>query len=80
MIGVLGSSGHVGSLLADMLKAKGYELRLGSRSAGFIVNMTDPSSLSRFLDGCDAVVNCAGPAYLLSEPAARTAKIGRAHV
>lgn len=23
MIGVLGSSGHVGSLLADMLKAKG---------------------------------------------------------
>ena len=44
MIGVLGSSGHVGSLLADMLKAKGYELRLGSRSAGFIVNMTDPSS------------------------------------
>ena len=73
MIGVLGSSGHVGSLLADMLKAKGYELRLGSRSAGFIVNMTDPSSLSRFLDGCDAVVNCAGPAYLLSEPAARTA-------
>lgn len=61
MIGVLGSSGHVGSLLADMLKAKGYELRLGSRSAGFIVNMTDPSSLSRFLDGCDAVVNWRWP-------------------
>lgn len=48
MIGVLGSSGHVGSLLADMLKAKGYELRLGSRSAGFIVNMTDPSSCQDF--------------------------------
>lgn len=73
MIGVLGSNGHVGSLLANMLKTRGYELRLGSRSTGFIVDVSNHESLTKFLNGCSVVINCAGPAYLLSEPVARAA-------
>jgi uncharacterized protein YbjT (DUF2867 family) len=52
-IAVTGATGHVGSVIADRLKAKGHSVRSVSRRSG--VAMDDTAALTRAFSGADAV-------------------------
>ncbi|OKI02565.1 hypothetical protein A6A06_16250 [Streptomyces sp. CB02923] len=89
LVGVLGGYGAVGAAAVRCLAAEGgYRLRIGGRRAAagrefaaalpvaaeaMAVDATDDGSLARFSHGCDLVLNCAGPAYLLLDRARRAA-------
>lgn len=89
LVGVLGGYGAVGAHAARRLLAEdGLQLRIGGRdatAAGRLaaalggraepaaVDATQPDSLKSFCDGCDVVLACAGPAYLLSAGSRRAA-------
>ncbi|MET9620708.1 saccharopine dehydrogenase NADP-binding domain-containing protein [Streptomyces sp. NPDC006464] len=89
VIGVLGGYGAVGVAAARVLTAGGgLRLRIGGRDAeaaarcaaalggaaeGAAADALDDDSLGRFVHGCDVVLNCAGPAYLLGDRPRRAA-------
>src|SRR5688572_22951530 len=59
-IAVTGGSGFVGRHLVARLEAAGHEVVPLSRRTGLDLANTDPAALRRALDGCDAIVHCAG--------------------
>lgn len=88
MICVLGASGAVGAAAAAALTGAGAgPLRLVGRDeerlaavAGAVgaaeirpADVLDPKALAAALNGCDLLVNCAGPARTLSRPVAAAA-------
>jgi short subunit dehydrogenase-like uncharacterized protein len=71
-VALLGASGYTGRLVAAELARRGIDHRLGGRSAErlahvpsaavrHVVDIGDPSSLDRFLDGADVLITCVGP-------------------
>lgn len=91
MIGVVGGYGAVGSAAATHLATVG-PVRIGGRdplrtkeTADRIgvqpqpVDVTDPASVTEFADGCEVVVNCAGPAHAIGATVARAAAVTGAH-
>jgi short subunit dehydrogenase-like uncharacterized protein len=71
-IAVYGASGFTGRLIAGELVAAGHDVVLGGRDAGRLSTVAagaevraaaldDAAGLARLLDGCAAVVACAGP-------------------
>ncbi|MGW7469823.1 saccharopine dehydrogenase NADP-binding domain-containing protein [Streptomyces xantholiticus] len=97
VIGVLGGYGAVGAAAARCLADWGaFLLRIGGRDAEaaarcasslggraepMAVDVMDDDSLDRFGRGCDVVLNCAGPAYILAErPRRAAAAPGAAYV
>jgi short subunit dehydrogenase-like uncharacterized protein len=71
-VALLGATGYTGRLVAAELARRGLEHRLGGRSADrlaavpsagerHVVDITDPASLERFLDGADVLITCVGP-------------------
>lgn len=94
VVGIIGATGAVGrEAVAELRRSGGTRLRLGARNAGALrelgardkeleavpVDVTDPASLRGFTDGCDIVLNCAGPTYVLKDSAAQAALAARAH-
>ncbi|MGP3936426.1 saccharopine dehydrogenase NADP-binding domain-containing protein [Nonomuraea sp. KM88] len=89
MIGVLGGYGAVGAAATLLLAGRAARVRVGGRDgaaarrfvAGALggegeawqVDAFDPDALARFCRGCQVVVNCAGPSYLLRDRVARAA-------
>jgi short subunit dehydrogenase-like uncharacterized protein len=69
-IAVYGASGYTGRLVAAALNGAGHEVVLAGRDAArlralgpqvAVAPLGDAAALARALDGCAAVVNCAGP-------------------
>ena len=71
-VALLGASGYTGRLVAAELARREIDHRLGGRSADrlaqvpstgvrHVVDITDPDSLDRFLDGVDVLITCVGP-------------------
>lgn len=71
-VALLGASGYTGRLVAAELARRDIDHRLGGRSAErlaqvpshgvrHVVDITDPGSLDRFLDGADVLISCVGP-------------------
>ena len=69
-IAVYGASGYVGRLVAAALATGGHDVVLAGRDGArlralgspvVVAPLDDAPALARALDGCDAVVNCAGP-------------------
>jgi NADH dehydrogenase len=58
-IAITGGTGFVGGRLAERLRAGGHDVILVSRRTGLSLT-GDPDSLTAALEGCDAVVHCAG--------------------
>ncbi|WP_079314760.1 saccharopine dehydrogenase NADP-binding domain-containing protein [Microbispora sp. GKU 823] len=95
VIGVLGASGAVGRAAVRELRDLGHTaLRLGGRRVdalrevndhdgppGDIVrtDLEDPRSLAAFAEGCDVLLNCAGPTYRLRATVASAALAAGAH-
>ncbi|NEE02712.1 saccharopine dehydrogenase NADP-binding domain-containing protein [Phytoactinopolyspora halotolerans] len=88
MIAVAGASGSVGRWAVGELTRMGIgPVRLGGRRVDalrqiadetpeaqpFPFDLDDPESVARFCDGCTAVLNCAGPSYLILDTLARAA-------
>lgn len=80
VIGILGCSGAVGREACGILLEK-YFVKGGQRSRcetvrndNFLgwhtVDVFDPDALDEFCDGCDVVLNCAGPSYRVKALAA----------
>jgi Saccharopine dehydrogenase NADP binding domain len=90
-VGVVGAYGSIGrQVAADLADAPGLSLRLGGRDPARlaevarlgetqVVDATDDASLRRFCDGCDIVVNAAGPASTVRDRVALAALDARAH-
>lgn len=85
-IGVVGASGAVGHAALKYLQAQErFQLRGGYRSRApqdsgasealswQAVDVEDPTSLTRFCEGCDIVLNTAGPSSRLGDRVARAA-------
>jgi len=94
VIGLLGATGAVGSVVARRLAAAGRgPLRLAARDvtrlqalAGEVpgadvlrCDLDDPGSLAAFCAGCRLVVQCAGPSYQVLGTVARAALAAGAH-
>jgi short subunit dehydrogenase-like uncharacterized protein len=71
-VALLGASGYTGRLVAAELARRGIDHRLGGRDAArlaqvpsagvrHVVDISDPGSLDRFLDGVDVLITCVGP-------------------
>lgn len=88
MIGIVGATGAVGQAAAKALHRWGVsELRLGGRRKDALdefaltlpgsqvvpVDLFDQAELTAFSQGCDVVLNCAGPAYEVGDRVARAA-------
>lgn len=94
-VGIVGGHGTVGRSVAQQLQVwGGFRLRVGGRSAShgraFVeelgghaewarVDADDPQSLASFCSGCEAIVNCAGPASIIGEKIGRAAFAAGAH-
>ncbi|HET6403541.1 MAG TPA: saccharopine dehydrogenase NADP-binding domain-containing protein [Candidatus Thermoplasmatota archaeon] len=59
-IAVLGASGHTGRRVVEALRARGAEPLPLARSAGG-PDASDRAAVERAIEGCDAMVNLAGP-------------------
>jgi len=92
-VGLLGANGMVGQQAAAWLQQQSISLRLGVRQperypldtlAGSAhlqaVDINDPRSLLRFCQGCQLVLNCAGPSAWLGLPVAEAAAMAKAHL
>ncbi|MGV9380272.1 saccharopine dehydrogenase NADP-binding domain-containing protein [Nonomuraea sp. NPDC003707] len=88
MIGVLGGYGAVGGAAARLLAGhpglrvggrdgaaarRFVDADLGGHGEAWQVDALDAAELARFCAGCQVVVNCAGPSYLLRDRVARAA-------
>lgn len=86
-IAIYGASGHTGQLVTAELVRQGAQVVLGGRDGDKLRRLAErygnppvrvaavdhPATLRRLLDGCDAVVNCAGPASVCGEAVVRAA-------
>ena len=59
-IAVTGGSGFVGRRLVERLESAGHRVLTVSRRMGVDLTAADVGGLADLLDGCDAVVHCAG--------------------
>jgi short subunit dehydrogenase-like uncharacterized protein len=81
-IALYGATGYTGRLVTDELVRRGVDFVLGGRNAEKLrrladergrgaairtASIDDPASLRALLDGCDVVINCAGPFSLAGE-------------
>lgn len=57
-IAITGGTGFVGGHLAERLRREGHEVVVIGRRTG--IDIADAPSLSTALEGCDAIVHCAG--------------------
>jgi len=88
VIALYGATGYTGGLVTDELVRVGADFVLGGRSAEKLGRLSaergagapvavaavdDPASLRTLLEGCDAVINCAGPFALMGEPVVEAA-------
>lgn len=83
MIGIIGGSGNVGRYAIRLLDEYTNEvIRAGCRKPESLyqdfpgievkkVDITEEGSISAFIEGCDLILNCAGPSSALSEKAVR---------
>lgn len=94
-IAVNGATGYTGKLVAAELARLGIKsvlvgrdeerLRQARREAGAtdadirLADIAAPAALAAAFDGCDAVVNCAGPFTALGEPVIRAALAAGCH-
>ncbi|MBB5158991.1 saccharopine dehydrogenase NADP-binding domain-containing protein [Saccharopolyspora phatthalungensis] len=79
MIALLGASGAVGGHVLAGLRARGLDVRTGSRQSG--VDIRDDRSLAAFIDGARLVINCAGPSHDTAARVARAAvRVGADYV
>ena len=86
-IAVYGATGHLGSLVTRELGRSGVDVVVSGRNREklervvrqyhgmpmSVASIDDPVALRSLLDGCDVVVNCAGPPSLCGEPLVRAA-------
>jgi short subunit dehydrogenase-like uncharacterized protein len=83
-VALLGATGYTGRLTAAELERKGIPHRLGGRSKArladvpsaaerHLVDLADPASLDRFLDGVDVLISCVGPFAELGMPVVEAA-------
>jgi hypothetical protein len=88
VIGIVGAAGAVGQTAAKALgRDGGHQLRLGGRRKPALdelaatlpgaqvaaVDLFGAAELAAFCDGCDVVLNCAGPAHEIGDRVARAA-------
>lgn len=79
MIGIIGGYGDVGCNAAKILSEKGFKVKIGGRHAEKFklreqdtryyyqnVDIENENSVLEFLDGCNGILNCAGPSHKLS--------------
>lgn len=81
-IALYGATGYTGRLVTDELVRRGVDFVLGGRNAEKLSSLAeergrgasvrtasvdDPRSLRALLDGCEVVINCAGPFSLAGE-------------
>ena len=78
MIGILGASGKIGSLVLEDVKKlfKGEVIKVGAREPekfkgdqGFLIyklNLEDDEDVKKFFSDCSLVINCVGPSYSIS--------------
>ena len=59
-IAIVGGTGFVGNRVADLLRAAGHRVVILSRRTGTDLASPDPAALARALEGCAALVLCAG--------------------
>ena len=86
VLAVPGATGYTGRLVAAELARRDRPYRLGARDPrrlaevphvphgeAFVVDVTDPSGLDKFLDGADVLVNTVGPFSALGLPVVEAA-------
>jgi short subunit dehydrogenase-like uncharacterized protein len=86
-IAVYGASGYTGTLVVAELRRRDIEAvlvgrdadRLRAVAAGAEVRPADIDHAGTAFQGCDAVINCAGPFRLLGEPVVRAAVAAGCH-
>lgn len=78
-IGVLGASGRAGKGALEVLKAKHCDILAACRNVENIkdvdsicVDLFNLKQLEAFINSCDLVINCAGPAHLIGDKVALT--------
>lgn len=59
-VAITGGTGFVGRHVAERLRARGDEVVVLSRRTGFDLAQPDAAAVARALQGCDALVHCAG--------------------
>ncbi len=76
-IGVLGAGGRAGKGTLEVLKKKHCDILAGCRNVEKIsdvttmtVDVNEPELLSTFINSCDLVINCTGPAHKLGDTVA----------
>ena len=76
-IGVLGAGGRAGKGTLEVLKKKHCDILAGYRNvekisdvATMTVDVNEPELLSTFINSCDLVINCTGPAHKLGDTVA----------
>jgi NAD(P)-dependent dehydrogenase (short-subunit alcohol dehydrogenase family) len=94
VIGVVGGYGDVGAPACRRLAAAGFRVRIGGRNGAAAreladalgadhrrVDWTDPSTVEDFAAGCEVLLNCSGPSYLIGDRLARAAiRVGADYV
>ncbi len=88
VIALYGATGYTGRLVTDELVRRGLDFVLGGRSAERlervasrhgqgaetrVATVDDPGSLRRLVEGCDVLINCAGPFSRAGEPVVQAA-------
>ncbi|HEU5057290.1 MAG TPA: saccharopine dehydrogenase NADP-binding domain-containing protein [Kofleriaceae bacterium] len=93
MIVVYGATGTTGSLVAEELYRRGFDLVLAGRDRGRLSDLAeklgglrirlaqvhDAGGMATAVDGADVVVACAGPYLVVGEPVLRAAVAAGAH-
>lgn len=85
-IGVIGSHGAVGRMLVELLRDAGCEVICGNRTGrrpdedSVLVDAFEPDSVRRLARGCRAVVNCAGPSYIIGDRVAAALPAGVVYI
>lgn len=83
-IGMIGCGGRIGPAVCKYLSESNYEIQGGQRHepdynnypSNFTwkhLDVNDDKELSDFCKGCDIILNCSGPAYILMEKVALAA-------
>lgn len=94
-IAVYGATGYTGRLVAAELHRRGVDMVLAGRNRARLdsavatlgltaaqvrtADVDDPAGLAAVLDGCDGVVNCAGPFTFFGEQVVRAAITAGSH-
>lgn len=70
--GIIGSTGHIGRHVSEILEKKGYRILKAGRSLKNSdkerqLDINDKENLRQFISECNLVINCAGPSTFISE-------------